>query len=267
MSMGFVGKATNARNKVVAVQAQAERLSMFGEMTGTIVAFDAQKQTATIQPDYKKSHRGRLIDLPELLDVPVRFPKAGGFVLTLPVKAGDKVALRPQMRSSERFHTGGEYTATDDARSMALSDMEAFLDGGEPLTAPISGFNTDSVELRTAGGDYKIAIKQGGDTTVQAARMVIKAGSDVLIEARGNADLRSSADVSISGANITFDTAGKLGMPGSQGDVLSLLARVVELLSIDGLDVRRGSSVGNVHALENRDEYAEIAAKLKAMVR
>lgn len=169
MSMGKRGKTTNAQRENVAVQAQSERESMWGEMPGTIVSFDPATQTATIQPSYKPRHNGQPVDMPELLEVPVRFPRAGGFVITSPIKEGDKVTLRPQMRSSDEFHAGGDYTANQDARSFSLSDMEAFLDGGEALTDPIPNFNSSNMEIRTADGSFKIEMSEDGKFKFQGA--------------------------------------------------------------------------------------------------
>lgn len=219
MSVGYLGKTTNLAREAVATQAQAEREAQMGEIPGRIVFFNAAKQTATIQPLYKPVHDGQPVDMPELLDVPVRFARAGKGGLTFPVGAGDTVSLRPQMRSSENYHSGDDYTPSD-TRSLSLSDMEAYLDGGEPLTDPIKAFDANNTHLR--------------------------------FDENGQFGLRGSRD-------------GKVALEGAQGDIYDLLARVVELLSTDGLDVKYGSSQGTSHALEHRASYLEIANKLRAM--
>ena len=169
MSVGYRGKTINAGREVVAAQAQAERETQWGEITGTVVSFDPATQTASIQPDYKPRHNGEPVDMPQLDEVPVRFTRAGGFVITSPVKAGDKVMLRPQMRSSEEYHTGGSYTPVGDTRSFSLSDMEAFLDGGEALTDPIPAFNSSNMEIRTADGSFKIEMSEDGKFKIVGA--------------------------------------------------------------------------------------------------
>ena len=58
-----------------------------------IVQFDSQKQTASVQPAIKDTLQGNFVALPELSDVPVQFPRAGGYSLTFPVKAGDECLL------------------------------------------------------------------------------------------------------------------------------------------------------------------------------
>lgn len=162
MSMGYRGKTTNSARENTAVQAQNEAESKWGEMTGTVVSFDKETGTATVQPDYMPIHNGEPVKMTTIEEVPVRFSRMGGFIITQPVKPGDKVTLRPQMRSSEQYHTGGDYTPDRDTRSFSLSDMEAFLDGGEPLTQPIKDFNNDNFEIRSEDGKFKIEMSEDG---------------------------------------------------------------------------------------------------------
>lgn len=159
---GYVGKTTNQQREVVGAQTQGEREDQWGEMPGEVVAFDAATQTATIRPLYKPRHNGEPVDMPDLLEVPVRFPRAGGGAFTMPVRVGDKLTLRPQMRSSENYHAGEEYTASD-ARSFNLSDVEAFLDGGEALTEPIENFDGANMHLRAdPAGNYGLKASESG---------------------------------------------------------------------------------------------------------
>lgn len=147
MSAGRQGKVTNWADDVAGTRQLEERQSQWGEIPGEIVSFDAAKQTATVKPLYRPQFAGKSIQMPDLLEIPVRFTRAGNGGITYPIKAGDKVSLRPQMRSSENYHTDDDGTASD-ARSFALSDMEAFLDGGESLTDPIKNFDADNVHVR-----------------------------------------------------------------------------------------------------------------------
>lgn len=164
---GHLGKTTNWPRDVVGTQTQAERLDQWGEIDGKIVSFDAAKQTATIQPLYKPRHNGTPIDMPELLEVPVRFARAGKGALTYPVAAGDLVTLRPKMRSSENYHTQGSGEASD-ARSFNLSDMEAHLDGGESLQDPIPNFDANNTHMRfNESGSYGVRGSQDGKIAIE----------------------------------------------------------------------------------------------------
>ena len=158
MGAGYLGKATNWAPDVHGAQDQAEREDQWGEMPGQVVSFDPAKQTISVQPLYKKRLNGVPTDLPVLLDVPVRFPRMGGHIITMRVRPGDRVTLRPQMRNTEAYHAQGGAFAAADARSFSLSDMEAFLDGGESLAQPISDFGTDELEIRSEDGKTKIQV-------------------------------------------------------------------------------------------------------------
>lgn len=167
---GYTGKTTNQTREVVGIQSQGEREDQLGEIPGKIVSFDPEKQTATIQPLYKPKHNGKPVDMPELLEVPVRFTRAGKGGITFPVGKDDLVTLRPQMRSSENYHTDGEYIASD-TRSFNLSDMEAFLDGGESLNDPVKNFDPDNVHVRfDEDGNYGIRGSKDGKIKIQGSQ-------------------------------------------------------------------------------------------------
>ena len=139
MSVGYLGKTVNRPNEVAHQQAQTEVETRFGEMPGEIVEFDPVTQKAIVKPLYMPKHNGVPIEMPFLEEVPVRFDRVlkGGF--TYPIEPGDRVMLRPQMRNTERFHTEDVHISTD-TRAVSLSDMEAFIDGGESLVNPIPNF-------------------------------------------------------------------------------------------------------------------------------
>lgn len=165
MSVGRQGKTTNWADDVVGTAILQERQSMWGEINGEIVAFDASKQTATIKPLYTPVFNGKKTPMPNLLEVPVRFQRAGGgSAVTFPIKAGDKVALRPKMRSNENYYTGGDDTASDQ-RSFNLSDMEAYLDGGDSLANPIKNFDPENTNMRF-DADGKFGLKGSPDGKV-----------------------------------------------------------------------------------------------------
>lgn len=213
---GYSGKTTNSPRDVIGGQARAETEAQWGEMTGTVVSFNAEKQTATIQPDYQRRLGGKPAKLPELQEVPVRFPRMGGFVVTAPVKAGDKVSLRPLMRNSEAFHSGEDYVAPD-ARSNSLSDMEAHLDGGEPLSNPIPNFNGSNIEIRSEDGQFGMEMSEDGKFRMRGSEgnwydltaSAVELAADGFTKLGTEATLDHMADYAQIGANLT-EIAGKL---------------------------------------------------------
>lgn len=170
MSAGYLGKQTNWSDESDAAARNDERLNTWGEIPGRIVSFDAARQTARVQPLYRPKFNGQPVDMPELLDVPVRFARAGNGALTFPVSAGDRVTLRPQMRSSELYHAEDD-GAPSDARSFHLADMEAHLDGGESLLDPIQAFDGANVHLRfNPAGTYGLRGSETGKVSIEGAQ-------------------------------------------------------------------------------------------------
>ncbi len=171
MGAGYIGKTTNGGDDVRGASEQSEREDMWGEMPGEVVSFDAAKQTATIRPLYKKRLDGVPTDLPDLLAVPVRFARAGGAAMTFPVKAGDKVSLRPQMRNDDAYHQDGAAFEAASTRSFSLSDMEAHLAGGESLSDPIKNFDGANAHMRFDGdGRFGIRGSKDGKIAIEGAQ-------------------------------------------------------------------------------------------------
>lgn len=165
---GYLGKVGSTEADVMGTSGLNEVASIWGEMPGRIVSFDPATQTATVKALYKPRVNGVTLDIPELLEVPVRFPRVGGFVMTYPVKPGDKVNLRPQMRSTEAYE-GDDGFESSDARMFHISDMQAFLDGGEPVGQPIQNFNSSNMEIRSADGQFAIEMSEDGKFKIRGS--------------------------------------------------------------------------------------------------
>ena len=171
MGAGYIGKTTNGADDIRGASEQSEREDMWGELPGEIVSFDPANQTATIRPLYKKRLDGVPTELPELLEVPVRFQRAGGAAMTFPVKAGDKVSLRPQMRNEDAYHQDGSAFEATSTRSFSLSDMEAHLAGGESLSDPIKNFDPANAHMRfDPEGKYGLRGSPDGKIAIEGSQ-------------------------------------------------------------------------------------------------
>lgn len=169
-SAGHPGKVASQNTDDVAGYSEYEnRNSQWGTISGKVVSFDKDAQTATVQPLYRPTHDGQKVDMPELLEVPVRFPRAGGGAFTHPVKPGDNVELRPAMRDSEKYHAEGTYEA-EDTNSFSLSSMEAYVTGGESLKNPIKNFDGENHHVRfNEEGTYGIRGSEDGKIAIEGS--------------------------------------------------------------------------------------------------
>lgn len=138
---------------------QSERSDMWTSMPGKIVKFDPENQTATVKVLYKPTFDGKAVDMPDLLEVPVMFPRGGGAALTWPVKEGDGVQLSFQSRNMDAWHAKGEAAEADTARMHDLSDAVAHL-GMEPSTKKLANFNNEHTQLRSEDGKNAFTFDQ-----------------------------------------------------------------------------------------------------------
>jgi len=169
-SVGYSGKANINWEDMTGMSEDETKSSQWGTIPGKIVSFDPETQTATVQPLYRPTHNGEKVDMPELYEVPIRFQRAGGGAITSPVKEGDFVELRPGMRDSEKYHTNGKYEAQDD-RAFSLSDMEAYLSGGESLDNPIKNFDNSNQHIRfDENGQYGIRGNAAGKIAIEGSQ-------------------------------------------------------------------------------------------------
>jgi hypothetical protein len=66
-------------------------LDVHTALIGRIEKYDASSQLADIQPLAK--HASEQENLPLLVDVPILFPRAGGFFISLPIQVGDFIQI------------------------------------------------------------------------------------------------------------------------------------------------------------------------------
>lgn len=189
---GYVGKTNTLLEDVIDAKILAEREDQWGPMDGEITAVDYARQTASVRVFYKKNLAGVPTQVPDLVDVPVEFPRAGGGAITHPYKAGDKVRLTPKMRDSTAYDTdGGAYTAASE-RSFNLSDMTATITGGDSLKDPLPSFDPDNTHIRanasgtfgmrfSPDGKFKIEGSEGNLYEIIAEFMEIIAADQLLI--------------------------------------------------------------------------------------
>lgn len=134
-------------------------------MPAKVLSFDG-KHTVTAQIMIKQNVSGEQVSYPPIPDVPVSFLRAGGFVVTVPVKVGDEGTLLFYDRCIDGWYSSGNESEIMDFRLHDLSDA-SFLPGGissqpNSLSEVFSGglsLQTDdaSTYLRVTNG--KILIK------------------------------------------------------------------------------------------------------------
>lgn len=166
---------------------------------GFITAFDKATQTASVQPAIKITlPDGKQKDLPLCLDVPVKFPRGGDFVMTFPVKAGDECLIVFADRCIDGWFSGGSTAAPADYRMHDLSDGFALV-GFSSSSGKVSDFADDGAVIRSL--DNKTKVTLGNDGSIAS---VTESGSHK-ITADGAITMDAPNGLTINAPNITLN--------------------------------------------------------------
>ena len=133
---------------------------------GIIESFDAIAQTATVNLALREKINidGNLewTDIPVLVDVPVLFPRAGGYAITFPVQTGDEcLVIFCDMCIDAHWQSGGVQNQIDKRRH-DLSDGMAIITGTSQPNR-LSDVSSSTFQIRNTAGT---AILEINGTTI-----------------------------------------------------------------------------------------------------
>ncbi|MCM3141652.1 Gp138 family membrane-puncturing spike protein [Brevibacillus sp. MER 51] len=140
---------------------------------GIIKKFDHETQTAEVQiairEHVKQPNLERIwTDIPILLDVPVVFPRGGGYALTFPIKEEDECLVVFSDMCIDAWFSLGEVQNQIDKRRHDLSDAIA-IPGLWSQPRKLEDFSGEHVELRNDERSQFIRIKPGDIDIVSPA--------------------------------------------------------------------------------------------------
>lgn len=155
---------------------EAERAGIWTALPAIVVAANLAAQTVSAQPTIQGTITGpdgvaRNVNLPLLVDVPIVWPRAGGFALTFPVAAGDEVLIVFASRCIDSWWQSGGIGAPAEARMHDLSDGFAIL---APTSQPkrLGGVSSSNVQLRDSAGSTFVEITPSGAVNIVAATSI-----------------------------------------------------------------------------------------------
>lgn len=187
--------------------------SLRTQTPGIIQSFDASTGRAEIQPAIKSvlvtGGETRFVALPKVINCPIGNLKAGGFVVTLPVKAGDECMICFTERSLDAWIKFGDIRQPNDLRLHSISDAYFIpMSTSEPKAT--QNYDVDNMVLRNEANDLKITLDTMGNITIDATQKVtvnasdveVNSTSDTVVNASGDADINASGDCNINGTTI-----------------------------------------------------------------
>jgi hypothetical protein len=204
---------------------EAQRLILDGRQStiwtalpGIVQKVDWSTMTCEVQPAVQGSVQdssGNVtrVNYPLLLDVPIVFPQAGGFALTLPLAAGSEVLVVWACRCIDAWWQLGGVQAPIEARMHDLSDGFAI---PGPVSKPnvIADISTTGAQLRKIDGTAYLEISaDGGIKAVAAAGKALAVTGNLTV----SGTVVATGEVTGNGIPLSTHTHPVTTAPGTTG--------------------------------------------------
>jgi len=155
---------------------ESQQAQIWTALPGIVSGVDLDKQTVSVQPSVQGSvsdAQGNVsnVNLPVLVDVPIVWPRAGGFALTFPIKAGDEVLVVFSSRCIDSWWQSGGVGVAAEARMHDLSDGFAVL-APTSQSKKLSNVSSSNVQLRDEAGTTYVEIAPGGKIKLLGATSI-----------------------------------------------------------------------------------------------
>jgi len=207
------------RNQLLNDPEEAMRLVLDGRQStiwtaipGIVQKVDFTKMTCEVQPAIRgsiedESGKVQSVDLPLLINVPIVFPSAGGFTITMPLKANDEVLVVFSARAIDAWWQSSGVQQPVEARMHDLSDGFA-IPGPRSVPNAVSGISTNSVQIRKDDGSAYVEVAQSGKVKLISGDKITIANdtNDLKGVINGLADLLDTLNTALTAFSATVQT-------------------------------------------------------------
>jgi len=204
-------KTTTSLEKVIQTAIDSALKEVHTCLPAVVTKVNHATQLIDAQPTIQRKMAGALVNLPLLVNVPIRYWKSTTFSITFPIEIGDHVEVRFCERSIDTWLTEGGIQNPFDFRKFSLSDAFA-TPAMYHQKDVIPNFDLTNLEIKTNSGNTKIIVKASeeveiittGDVNITSSKMTI------------NNDVEITGDLLI--GSIDFLTHTHSQGPDSDGD-------------------------------------------------
>jgi hypothetical protein len=142
---------------------EGQQAGMWTAMPGIVQSVDLTKMTCVVQLAIQgryEDQQGNLnwINIAPLQDVPIVFPSAGGFTITLPMAANDEVLVVMASRCIDAWWQSGGYA--NKALEFRMHDLSDGFAIPGPRSQPhvIASISSTELQIRNDAGDTYLSI-------------------------------------------------------------------------------------------------------------
>lgn len=204
-------------------------------------------QLVDCQIALKRKMGGKLILLPIIPNVPIRYWKTNYFAITIPPEINDYVMLYFCERSLDVWMQEGGIRDPFDVRKFELTDAVAY-PMLYPQTDKISNFNPDDLEIKTLTGNTKIIVKKTegldifstGNVNITCAN--VNVNCNVLTISCSSMNVSSATSITVSANSsieVTTPTTTFNGNVASTGTVSGVTLEASNSLTVDGVEMKQ----------------------------
>lgn len=155
----------NELREAILVALQGWQAGIRTALPGIVQSFNAVEGTVIVQPAInarisKPDKTVEVVALPLLLDVPVCFPRGGGYTLTFPIAEDDECLVVLSDRCIDGWWEQGDVAIPPSVCMHDLSDGFAIVG---PWSKPnvIDAISTNTVQLRSDDGECYVELENG----------------------------------------------------------------------------------------------------------
>lgn len=195
-----------------------------------VQSYDSSTKRTTVLPAIKRLFTdGTSQSLPILVDVPIIFPSAGGFTITMPISKGDTVLLMFTQRGITNFKQ--QFTESMPTNSlMAIHDAVAIVGFGALSITPAS---SSGCTMQNNAGSNAIIVESG--------KVEIKKGSNTVVIDD------SQLQATIQGATLTLNSSALISsvpvMAPSFSGLSGEVANMTSGINMAGQDITGANNV------------------------
>lgn len=144
-----------------AIESQIKRAqsNVYTALPAKVLSFNGHTVSCQVMIN-RVNANGQEITIPPLVDVPAQFPHAGGFCITVPIKAGDEGLVVFSSRCIDGWYASGGQSKPLDNRINDLSDG-FFIVGCNSVPNKIPDFYNDGASMQTDDGSTHIRLTEG----------------------------------------------------------------------------------------------------------
>lgn len=132
---------------------------IFTALPARVISFNGHTVTCEVMIN-RTDENGKDLIIPPLVDVVVQFPHAGGFCMTVPIKANDEGLVVFSSRCIDGWYQSGSKGKPLDNRVNDLSDG-FFIPGVNSIPNKIGDFYHDGASIQTDDGETYLRVTEG----------------------------------------------------------------------------------------------------------